>query len=76
MSEHLGISYWKAYQSWSTAVFDHVLTADHSPAMFQDFSILTTESNDFKLTLMESLLIVRDRPILNTVKSMPLESFQ
>ena len=38
--------------------------------------ILTRESNDFKLKIMESLLIARDKPILNKVdSSLPLELF-
>ena len=43
---------------------------------FDDFSILATDSNKFKLLLRESLLIKRDKPILNrTIKSFPLELF-
>ena len=43
------------------------------PAEYSDFSILAHESNDFKLTLMESLLIEHDRPDLNrSINSMPL----
>ena len=35
-----------------------------------DFGILVTESSQFKLLLRESLLIKRDKPILNrTIKS-------
>ena len=41
---------------------------------FEDFSILATNNNDFKVTLMESLLINRDHPPLNKNKqSLPLE---
>ena len=32
---------------------------------FEDFSILTRESNDFKLKNMESLLIACDKAVLN-----------
>ena len=43
---------------------------------FEDFSILTTNNNDIKVTLMESLLINRDYPPLNKNKqSLPLELF-
>ena len=43
---------------------------------FEDFSILATNSNDFKVTLMESLLINRDHPPLNKSReSLPLELF-
>ena len=81
MSEHLGISplTGKTVKTihQTTAVYDHFLTSSTcSPTGFNNFSILARESNDFKLTLMESLLIERDRPILNrSIKSMPLELF-
>ena len=43
---------------------------------FNDFSILATDCNKFKLLQRESLLIKRDKPILNrTIKSFPLEFF-
>ena len=39
-------------------------------------TILTRESNDFNLKLMESLLIVRDKLVLNKAGfSLPLELF-
>ena len=42
---------------------------------FEHFSILTTKNN-FKATLRESLLIIRDNPPLNKDKqSLPLELF-
>ena len=61
----------------TTAIFDHIFNSSTcSPAEYNYFSILARESNDFKLTLMESLLIERDRPDLNrSIKSMPLELF-
>ena len=41
---------------------------------FDDFSILATDCNKFKLLLRDSLLKKRDKPILNkTIKSFPLE---
>ena len=81
ISEHLGVSpltekrVKPGYQS--TVIFDHIFNSSTcSPAEYNDFSILARESNDFKLTLMESLLIERDRPDLNrSIKSMPLELF-
>lgn len=78
MSEHLGISALTGKRvklgPQASAVLEHLMFCNHSPASFHNFSVLAEESNDFKLTLMESLLIERDRPILNnTVKSMPLE---
>ena len=43
---------------------------------FDDFEILRADSNKLKLLLRESLLIKRDKPILNrTKKSFPLELF-
>jgi len=79
MSEHLGISHLTGKKvkisNQPTAVFEHSLFCDSSPS-FENFTILTSEVNDFKLTLMESLLINRDKPLLNkTIKSMPLELF-
>ena len=39
-----------------------------------DFSMLATDCNKFKLLLRESLLIKREKPILNrTIRSFPLE---
>ena len=43
---------------------------------FEGFSILASNSNDFKVTVMESLLINRDHPLLNDIKhSQSLEFF-
>ena len=43
---------------------------------FEGFSILASNSNDFKVTVMESLLINRDHPLLNHIKhSQSLEFF-
>ena len=45
-------------------------------SFFEDFSILTRESNDFKLKIMERLLIAHDKPVLNKVdSSLSLELF-
>ena len=79
MSEHLGISSktGKTVKTMhqTTAIYDHFLTSPSSscsPTNFENFSILPRESNDFKLTLMERILIERDRHILNRLtKSMP-----
>ena len=50
-------------------------SANHTPN-FEDFSVLATNSNDFKVTLMESLLINRDHLPLNKDKQfLPLELF-
>ena len=55
------------------AIFDHMLLDAHK-ASFDNFSVLLKESNAFKLHLKESLLISRDKPILNKIiNSFPLE---
>ena len=58
-----------------TAIQEHLFCCNYSPS-FENFSILTRESNDFKLKIMESLLIARDKPILNKAdSSLPLQLF-
>ena len=71
--EHLGISHLtekkvKIDNNKLTAIQKHLLCCNYCPS-FEDFSILTRESNDFKLRIMESLLIARDKPILNKKNS-------
>ena len=57
------------------AIFDHMLLDGHK-ASFDNFSILLKENNAFKLQLKVSLLISRDKPILNrNIYSLPLELF-
>ena len=52
---------------------DKFLCCNYCPS-FEDFSILTMESNDFKLNIMESLLIAHDKPVLNKAdSSLPLD---
>ena len=79
MTEHLGISNLtrkrlKNVKQYSK--FDHLLQCN-CVINFDDFSILDTDDcNKFKLLLRESLLIKRDKPILNRIiKSFPLEIF-
>ena len=76
--EHLGVSHLTnklLSNKQNTAISEHLSSCDFSPT-FDSFDILTKESNDFKLTMKESLLIERDKPFLNkTVKSAPLELF-
>ena len=70
MCEHLGISVliWKRDRSENdSGIKEHLLFCNHTPD-FEDFLILATDSNDFKVTLMESLLINRDHPPLNKNK--------
>ena len=77
-SEHLGIipltgKFVKTPKK--SAIFDHMLLDGHK-ASFENFSILLKESNPFKLQSKESLLISRDKPILNTnIYSFSLELF-
>ena len=78
--ERLGISHLtgkkvKIDSNKLTAIQEHLLCCNYSPS-FEDFSILTRESNDFKLKIMENLLIARDKPVLNKAdSSLPLELF-
>ena len=58
-----------------SVIKEHLLFCNHA-LDFEDFSILTTNNNNFKVTLMESLLINGDHPPLNKNKqSLPLELF-
>ena len=78
--EHLGMSHLtekkvKIDNNKLTVIQEHLLCCNYSPS-FEIFSILTRESNDFKVKIMESLLITRDKPILNKEdSSLPLELF-
>ena len=78
MSEHLGISALTGKRvkgDDDCAIKEHLLFCSHTPE-FEDFSILAGKNNDFKVTLMESLLINRDQTPLNKNKqSLPLELF-
>ena len=77
-SEHLGITpltgkFVKTPKK--SAIFDYILLDGHK-ASFDIFSILLKESNTFKLQLKKSLLISRDKPVLNkNIYSFPLELF-
>ena len=56
-----------------TAIQEHLLCCGYSP-FFEDLTTLTTEINDFKLRIMECLLIVHDKAALNKADtSLPLE---
>ena len=70
MCEHLGISALTGKRvkgDGNSAIKEHLLFCKNKPD-FEDFSILATNNNDFKVTLMESLLINRDHPPLNKNK--------
>ena len=58
-----------------SAVSDHRLQCD-CIISFDGFDVLTSDTNNFRLLIKESLLIKRDKPILNrTIKSFPLKLF-
>ena len=78
--EHLGISHLtgkkvKIDHNKLTVIQKHLLCCNYSPS-FEEFLILTRESNDFKLKIIESLLIASDKSVLNEAdSSLPLELF-
>ena len=76
--EHLGVpalTGMRVTGDNNSAIKEHQLFCNHSSG-FDDFSILASNNNDFKVTLMESLLINRDHPPLNkNIHSLPLELF-
>ena len=78
MREHLRISTLRGKRvkgDDDSVIKEQYLLYNHLPD-FEDFSILTRNSNNFKITLMESLLIDRDHPLLNEKKqSLSLEIF-
>ena len=78
MCEHLGVSTLTGKRLKAdndSAVKQHHLFCNHSSS-FDDFSIVTSKNNDFKVTLMESVLINRDHPPLNKNRhSLSLELF-
>ena len=58
-----------------SAICDHLLQCDCA-IDFDHFDILDSDTNSFRLLIKESLLIKRDKPVLNcTVKSFPLKLF-
>ena len=58
-----------------SAISDRLLQCDSS-ITFDDFDILASDSNKFKLLIKESLLIKRDTPVLNrTTKKFPPDLF-
>ena len=61
MCEHVGISALTVKRVKSdddSAIKEHLLFCNHTPD-FEDFSILATSNNDFKVTLIESLLMLQ-----------------
>ena len=77
-SEHLGITpltHKRVKNPKKSAIMDHILLEGHN-ATYDDFSILISENNEFKLHLKESLLIKRDKQELNrNIYTHPLELF-
>ena len=58
-----------------SAVSDHLLQCDCT-IDFDIFDNLASDTNSFRLLIKESLLIKRDKPVLNrTVKLFPLKIF-
>ena len=78
MCEHLGVSALNGKRvkgDDDSAIKEHHLFCNHS-SDFEDFFILASNNNDFKVTLMESLLINRDHAPLNKNRhSLPLKLF-
>ena len=67
MCEHLGVSAHigkRVKRDNDSAIKDHHLFCNHSSG-FNNFSILARNNHNFKVTLMESLLINRDHSSLN-----------
>ena len=77
-TEHMGISNLtgkRVKNVKESAVSDHPLQCDCT-IDFDHFDILASDTNSFRLLIKESLLIKRDKPVLNcTVKSFPLKLF-
>ena len=77
-SEHLGITPLTGKHVKNrkmSAIADRFLFSNHHGSL-DDFSILCSEPNSFKLLIKESLLISRDMPSLNkNVYSTPLKLF-
>ena len=78
MCEHLGVSALTGKRvkgNNDSAIKEHHLFCSYSSG-FDNFSILASNNNDFKVTLMASLLINRDHPPLNKKRHLlPLKLF-
>ena len=74
--EHLGINKaGKKIKVSPSAIWDHINKSGHA-ASVEDFSVLDRANNDFDLLIHESLLILHDRPSLNSQQSsIPLALF-
>ena len=78
VAEHMGISNLTSKRVKNvkeSAVSDHLLQCNCA-IDFDHFDVLASDTNSFRLLIKESLLIKRDKPVLNrTVKSFPLKLF-
>ena len=76
--EHLSLSaltVQRVNNNKKSSVKDNCLFSNHLGS-FEDFPVLTYESNPLKLLIKEALLVSRDTPLLNKqVKSIPLRLF-
>ena len=79
MCNHLGISAFigeRVKGDYDSAIKEHRLFCNHA-SDFEDSSGLATKNNDFKVTLMESLLINRDQtPLNNNKQTLLLKLFE
>ena len=58
-----------------SAIGDHISKSGHD-ASLENFEIISRTDNSFDLLIHESLLILRDRPMLNSqLSSIPLALF-
>ena len=77
MCEHLGVSALTGKSvkgNNDSAIKEHIFCNKWSG--FDNFSILASNINDFKVTLMETLLIIRDHPLLKKNRHLlPLDLF-
>ena len=75
-AEHMGISNLtgkRVKNVKESGVSNHLLQCDCA-IDFDHFDVLASDTNSFRLLIKESLLIKRDKPVLNrTVKSFPLK---
>ena len=70
---HISLKKVKIDSNKFTAIEERLLCCNCSP-FFEDFSILTRDSIDFKLKTIKSLLIACDKPVLRKAdSSLPLE---
>ena len=76
--EHIDISsltFKKVKRSAESSIGGHLLFCNHDPS-FDELTILAQGANKFLLEIKESLLIKRDKPILNkNISSPPLFLF-